>query len=257
MWLHITQFSAPGTRNKLYIEGLESFSHDVEGTKALEKLQLNVCEFLTYVPMHFLFPDSPRKRKEGSVEQAWLEVHVSKGQHVGKALSLHLFHTTVRQCMGVFLKCTTSSQPMLAVHGCSLILRPLPSPSWTGNEASMALLVALCYMVPLQQLKQWVGVDCRLMIVSVVKVHGMVWASSPVHSPPTCQLRTRLIWSSSIASAIVWNRCRDGALPTSWPLLSCIIPTLFAYFLACHPYIFLHFQLSLVSALFDVNFSYS
>jgi len=24
-------------------------------------------------------------------------------------------------------------------------------------------------------------------------------------------------------------------------LLSCIIPTLFVYFLACHPYIFLHF----------------
>ena len=28
---------------------------------------------------------------------------------------------------------------------------------------------------------------------------------------------------------IVWKRCRDGALPIYWPLLSCIIPTLFAY----------------------------
>ena len=37
------------------------------------------------------------------------------------------------------------------------------------------------------------------------------------------------------------KRCRDGALPIRWPLLSCIIRTLFAYFLACHPYIFLHF----------------
>ena len=35
----------------------------------------------------------------------------------------------------------------------------------------------------------------------------------------------------------VWKRCRDGALCRS--LLSCIIPTLFAYFLVCHPYIFL------------------
>ena len=66
----------------------------------------------------------------------------SKGQHIGKAPSLHLFHTTVRQCMGVFLKC---SQPLLAVHGCSLVLRPLPSPTWPGNKASMTLLVALLY----------------------------------------------------------------------------------------------------------------
>ena len=33
---------------------------------------------------------------------------------------------------------------------------------------------------------------------------------------------------------VVWKGCRDGALPICWPLLSCIIPTLFAYFLACH-----------------------
>ena len=77
-------------------------------------------------------------------------MHESKGQHIGKAPSLHLFHTTVRQCMGVFLKRTTSSQPLLAVHACSLILRPLPSPTWPGNEASMTLLVALCYTEPLQ-----------------------------------------------------------------------------------------------------------
>ena len=31
-------------------------------------------------------------------------MHESKGQHIGKAPSLYLFHTTVRQCMGVFLK---------------------------------------------------------------------------------------------------------------------------------------------------------
>ena len=40
---------------------------------------------------------------------------------------------------------------------------------------------------------------------------------------------------------IVWKRCRDGALPICWPLLLCIIPTLFAYFVACHPYIFFTF----------------
>ena len=50
-------------------------------------------------------------------------MHESKHQYISKAPSLHLFHTTVKQCMGVFLKCTTSSlQPLLAVHACSLIL---------------------------------------------------------------------------------------------------------------------------------------
>ena len=35
-------------------------------------------------------------------------MHEGKGQHIGKAPSLHLCHTTVRQCMGVFLKRTKS-----------------------------------------------------------------------------------------------------------------------------------------------------
>ena len=63
-------------------------------------------------------------------------MHESKGQHIGKAPSLHLFHTAVRQCMGVFLKRTTSLlQPLLAVHqGCSLVLRPLPSSSHMAWE---------------------------------------------------------------------------------------------------------------------------
>ena len=49
---------------------------------------------------------------------------------------------------GIFLtKHTTSSQPLLlAVHGCSLILRALPPPTWAGKEPSMTLLAALCYM---------------------------------------------------------------------------------------------------------------
>ena len=76
-------------------------------------------------------------------------MHESKGQHIGKAPSLHLFHTTVRQCMGIILKPTTSLQPLLAVHGCTLVLRPLPPPMWPGNKASI-LFVALCYMEPLE-----------------------------------------------------------------------------------------------------------
>ena len=59
---------------------------------------------------------------------------------------------------------------------------------------------------------------------------------------------------------VVWKRCRDGALPICWPLLSCIIPTLFAYFLACHPYIFFTFLMIfffLFLHFFGVNLSYS
>ena len=58
-----------------------------------------------------------------------------------------------------------------------------------------------------------------------------------------CELVVR--FSPMHCLTVVWKRCRDGALPICWPLLSCIIPTLFAYFLARHPYIFLCF-LSLV-----------
>ena len=32
------------------------------------------------------------------------DMHESKGEHIGKAPSLHLFHTTFRQCMEAFLK---------------------------------------------------------------------------------------------------------------------------------------------------------
>ena len=56
-------------------------------------------------------------------------MHEIKGQHIDKAPSLHLFHSQVRQCMGVSLKHTVSSQSLLAGHGCSLVLGPLPSPS--------------------------------------------------------------------------------------------------------------------------------
>ena len=40
--------------------------------------------------------------------------------------------------------------------------------------------------------------------------------------------------SQACCLTVVWKRYRDGALPICWPLLFCIIPTLFAYFLACH-----------------------
>ena len=95
-------------------------------------------------------------------------MHESKGHHIGEAPSLHLFHTTVGQCMG------TTLQPLLAVHGCSLVLRSLPPPMWPENEASMILLVALCYMEPLQS-SEW----SRLQTYDSVVHDGMVLASSP------------------------------------------------------------------------------
>ena len=59
--------------------------------------------------------------------------------------------------------------------------------------------------------------------------------------------------SQGCCLTVVWKRCRDGALPIRWPLLSCIIPTLFAHFLACHPYIFLHFKCFLYSCIWNTE----
>ena len=42
-------------------------------------------------------------------------------------------------------------------------------------------------------------------------------------------------------------KCISVALPIYWPLLWCIIPALFAYSLACHPYIFFTFLMFLFS----------
>ena len=63
-----------------------------------------VCEQIKVGMMLVSEPD-PRVRGSGSETRM---MHESKGQHIGKAPCLHLFHTTVRQCMGVFLKRTTS-----------------------------------------------------------------------------------------------------------------------------------------------------
>ena len=53
-----------------------------------------------------------------------------------------------------------------------------------------------------------------------------------------CELVIRCRKTPMHCLTVVWKRCRDGALPLCWPLLSCIIPFLFAYFLVCHPFIF-------------------
>ena len=74
----------------------------------------------------------------------------------------------------------------------------------------------------------------------------------PMHSINNCIDGSRFS-SQGCCLTVAWKRCRDGTLPIRWPLVSCIIPTLFAYFLACHIptsfYIFNVFYL-LVSILF-------
>jgi len=37
----------------------------------------------------------------------------------------------------IFFTLATVHQSLLAVHGYSLVLRPLPPPTWPGNEASL------------------------------------------------------------------------------------------------------------------------
>ena len=59
---------------------------------------------------------------------------------VGKAKSLHLFHTTVRHLPKMYHMFTTFTGSSWLY---SLVLRPLPPPIWPGNEASMIQLYAL------------------------------------------------------------------------------------------------------------------
>ena len=60
-------------------------------------------------------------------------------------------------------------------------------------------------------------------------------------------LQSPIPTSFYITVELMLKRCRDEAF-VNLPSLYHIIPTLFAYFLACHPYILLHFKcfLSLV-----------
>ena len=154
-------------------------------------------------------------------------MHESKGQHIGKAPSLHLFHSTVRQCMGVgFLKCTASCLGM-RLKPCHVCYNTIISLHWQWH--ALLHTSGTTY-------RPWAWVGCRL--------HGhsnqCVKLKILMHSINNYMDGSRFN-SQGCCLAVVWKRCRDGALPICWPLLSCIIPTLFAYFLACHPYIFLHF----------------
>ena len=65
-------------------------------------------------------------------------MYESRDQHIGRASSRHLFHTTDRQCMHGSLSISFN-----AFHGCNLVLGPLPPPTWHGNEASMIQQCAL------------------------------------------------------------------------------------------------------------------
>ena len=67
-------------------------------------------------------------------------MHESKGEHIGKAPSLHLFHTAVRQCMGVFPQVHPNLywQFMAVASFSGYFLAP---PTWPGNDASMIHLV--------------------------------------------------------------------------------------------------------------------
>ena len=52
-------------------------------------------------------------------------MHESKGQHIGKAPSLHLFHTTVRQCMKALRAESAPIHVVInAVHKCLRFYTP-------------------------------------------------------------------------------------------------------------------------------------
>ena len=149
-------------------------------------------------------------------------MHESKGQHIGKPPSQHLFHTTVWQHPWE-LNLPCSYYCCAQVFKLSFTHWLLYDQSAAHSSSGSRLYQRHVPRVPLS-IKTY---------NSGVKIHGMVLASS--------QLVARFRKTSMHCLTAVWKRCRDGGLPICWPLLSCIIPTLFAHFLACHPYIFLHF----------------
>ena len=61
-------------------------------------------------------------------------MHESQGQHICKAPTLHRIHTAVRQCMGVFLKRTTSLLQWVFMAVASFSGHFLAPPTWPGNE---------------------------------------------------------------------------------------------------------------------------
>ena len=144
--------------------------------------------------------------------------------------------------MGVFLKHFTSCLGM-RVKPCHVFLH---------HYLSLYSQWHSCYM-PLVQPRPLAWVRSRLVIVISVQ-----------NSNTYAQHYTNYMDGSRFSSqgccvSVVWKRCRDGALPICWLLLSCIIPTLFPYFLACHPYIFIFLFLYFfyVNLKIDVNLSYS
>ena len=54
-------------------------------------------------------------------------MHKSEGQDIGRDSSLHVLHTTLIRAW----ECPTL---ILAFHGCSLVLRRLPPPTWPGTR---------------------------------------------------------------------------------------------------------------------------
>ena len=87
-------------------------------------------------------------------------MHESKGQHIGKAPSLHLFHSTVRQCMGVgFLKCTASC----------LGMRLKPCHVFYNTIISLHRQWHACYIPLVQPIDpelEWAA-DCMVIVISV------------------------------------------------------------------------------------------
>ena len=152
----------------------------------------------------------------------------SKGQRIGKAPSLHLFHTTaIVWCMkatwqlfDIYLQgahtYTTDAMHMLLGH------------TLLGHVLLCHYIICLYWQYNLDPGHAWTA-DWSVCETQL-----------PMQSINNCIDGSRFS-SQGCCLTVAWKRSKDGTLPIRWPLLSCIIPTLFAYFLACHPYIFLHF----------------
>ena len=115
-------------------------------------------------------------------------LHESKGQHIGKAPSLHLFHTTVRQCMGVFLKCTKSSPTfviqLLLKYCIYWVLVPSLHRMSTDSLIRCILLVMVVHSyhfnIPLT------AVHASFSVLCLESSSGVTWSILPPTPPRSC-----------------------------------------------------------------------
>ena len=162
------------------------------------------------------------------------------------AIPIHLFHTTVWQypwelnllpSMQLLILCISTLITMTSLqftqawgmgYARGMYGVPLSIPTCDSTLHGFTLVPRPLFLLPH-------GLGARLIQSSSICIASVIYRY--VYLVGSYKIATKYI------AFVHYHTEKDVgiALCHTWPLLSCIIPTLFAYFLACHPYIFLLF----------------